>query len=386
MAMNDCPSLQTPLGRIPAGIDCAHDYEMLARQFIAESTHAYIGGGSAHDETLAANRAAFATWSICPRLLGGFGDANTRVSLPGGDLLHPIMLAPVAFQSLVHEQAELETARAAAAVSAGLVVSTLSSRRLENIAAVAGPERWFQLYLQPRREHTLSLVRRAEASGYRAIVLTLDAVLQVPSFRARASGFRMPAHCGAVNLAELPGASIEAAAAGAVSGILSGVIESAPRWSDLDFLIASTSLPVWVKGVLHADDARMFKARGVAGLVVSNHGGRSLDGVPASLQQLPSIRCAVGDDYPLLFDSGIRSGADVFKAIALGADAVLVGRLQLYALSVAGALGVAHMLKLLREELEVCMVHSGCASLAAIRATRLVLNRVADFSVGAARC
>lgn len=384
--MNDTTSLRSPLSRIPAGIDSAQDYEALARQFIAEPTYAYISGGSAHNETVQANRGAFAHWSICPRLLGKFSDARTRVSVPGGSFEHPILLAPVAFQALVHEQAELESARAAAAVSAGLVVSTLSSRRLEDIAAAAGPERWFQLYLQPRQQDTLSLLRRAESSGYRAIVLTLDAVLQVPSFRARAMGFRVPAHCSAGNLVDLPGAALNPEPAVAASGILGGMLESAPRWTDLDFVLGSTSLPVWVKGVLHEDDALMLKARGVAGLVVSNHGGRSLDGAPASLQMLPSIRRAVGDDFPLLLDSGIRSGADVFKAIALGADAVLVGRLQLYASAVAGALGIAHMIKMLREELEVCMAHSGCASLAAIRAARLVTRRVADVSLRDPRC
>jgi isopentenyl diphosphate isomerase/L-lactate dehydrogenase-like FMN-dependent dehydrogenase len=141
----------------------------------------------------------------------------------------------------------------------------------------------------------------------------------------------------------------------------------APRKADLEWLVAQTALPVWVKGVLHPQDAEVLLECGVDGLIVSNHGGRSLDGAPASLDVLPLIRDAVGEHFPLLFDGGIRSGTDVFKAIALGADAVLVGRLQAFALSVAGALGVAHMIKLLREELELCMALSGCATLADIR-------------------
>ncbi len=140
-------------------------------------------------------------------------------------------------------------------------------------------------------------------------------------------------------------------------------MRAAPTWRDLDWLMAQTRLPVWIKGVLHPQDARELQQRGVTGLVVSNHGGRGLDGAPASLRALPAVRDAVGARFPLLFDGGIRSGADAFKALALGADAVLIGRLQLYALAVAGALGVAHLLKLLREELEICMALTGCATL-----------------------
>ena len=151
-------------------------------------------------------------------------------------------------------------------------------------------------------------------------------------------------------------------------------MREAPTWADLEWLLSQASLPVIVKGVLHPQDAQKIKAMGCAGIIVSNHGGRSLDGAPASIDCLAKIRAAVGDDYPILFDGGIRSGLDIFKAIALGADAVLIGRLQVYALSVAGALGVAHMLRLLREELELCMALAGCASLSDIRNTQLELQ------------
>lgn len=148
--------------------------------------------------------------------------------------------------------------------------------------------------------------------------------------------------------------------------VFQGPMSEAPTWDDLDWLLEQTTLPVFTKGVLRADDARALEARGVAGIVVSNHGGRSLDGVPASLKALPRVRAAVGAGYPVLLDSGIRSGSDIFKAIAGGADAVLVGRLQLHALAVAGALGLAHLIRLLREELELCMALAGCATLADI--------------------
>lgn len=366
------PALNTTVPHLPPStvihpeIRCAQDYERLAERFMAEPSLAYIAGGSGHDATVAANRAAFAAWAICPRVLVDVRQGHTRLGLPDAeDLAHPVMLAPVAYQTLAHPQGELASAQAAEATHSGMLVSTLASHPLEDIARQAGPVRWFQLYLQPTREATLALLRRAEAAGYTAIVLTLDASIQVPSLHALQAGFRLPAHVVAVNVDPQAPSAAEPLREGH-SRIFQGVMQQAPRWEDLDWLLAQTALPVWVKGVLHPDDARALQARGVAGVVVSNHGGRGLDGAPASLRMLPAVREAVGPAWPVLLDGGIRSGADVFKALALGADAVLVGRLQMYALSVAGALGVAHMLQLLRDELEICMAQAGCTALSDI--------------------
>lgn len=358
-------SLSPSLNRIPADIFCAADYEALARRFISPPSYAYIAGGSGNDATLAANRAAFAAMTITPRLLCDVSGGHTYTMLGEHALPHPILLAPVAYQQLAHANAEIETARGAAAMQSLMVVSTLSSQPLEAIAQHA-QQRWFQLYFQPQREHTLDLVRRAQAAGYSAIVITLDAAIQLPSMRALHAGFQMPADCRPANLLSYSQAAPIALDSNQ-SRIFQGVMRAAPTWHDLDWLQQQTSLPIWIKGVLHPDDARELKTRGIVGQIVSNHGGRTLDGAPASLHALPAIRAAVGNDYPLLFDSGIRSGSDIFHALAHGADAVLVGRLQICALSVAGALGVAHMLKLLREELEVCMAMAGCASLADVR-------------------
>lgn len=361
------PAPQPPYERIPEGVFCAADYERLAVHHIAAPTRAYIAGGSGGDVTAAANRAAFGAWAICPRVLADVSQGHTRLALPGAPTLaHPLLLAPVAYQPLSHPQGELASAQAAEATQAGMVVSTLASYTLEDIARHAGPVRWFQLYLQPERAATLALLRRAEAAGYTAIALTLDAAIQVPSLQALHAGFRLPPHVMAVNLHGNAQAPDAASQGGGHSRIFQGVMRQAPTWADVDWLLTQTALPVWIKGVLHPDDAVALKARGVAGLVVSNHGGRGLDGAPASLHMLPKVRQAVGAGMPLMFDGGIRSGADVFKALALGADAVLVGRLQLYALAVAGALGVAHMLQLLRDELEICMAQAGCATLADI--------------------
>lgn len=359
-----------PLQHIPREIHCAADYERLAPHFIAAPGLAYIAGGCADELTLAANRQSFARTQILPRLLCDMRDGHTRCDLLGRNWAHPILLAPVAYQRLVHPLGELETARAAAATDTCLVTSTLASQTLEDVAQKSGTERWFQLYLQPTQAATVDLINRAESAGYTALVVTLDTAIKLPSRRAQEAGFVMPPELIEANLANYPPPPPIVLEPGA-SRIFQGAMRQAPTWNDLAWLLGQTRLPVLVKGVLHPADATRLQAMGVAGLIVSNHGGRSLDGVPASLDVLPHIRQAVGVDFPLLLDSGIRSGNDIFKALALGADAVLIGRLQVYALAVAGALGVAHMLKLLREELEVCMAQAGCATLADIGPDRI---------------
>jgi isopentenyl diphosphate isomerase/L-lactate dehydrogenase-like FMN-dependent dehydrogenase len=361
---------QAALSTIPAQIRCARDYESLAEHFMLPPHYAYVAGGSGHDLTVAANLAAFSRWAVWPRLLQDVGAGHTRVSVAGEQFAHPLFLAPVAFQNLAHPGAELETARAAHATDTCLITSTLSSRSLEEVAHAAGPQRWFQLYFQPRRGDTQDLVRRAEQTGYGAIVVTLDASVQVPSLRALRSGFQMPATGVAANLIDHARCKPIALAPGE-SRIFQGVMRTAPTWIDLAWLLRTSTLPVWIKGVLHPLDAIKLKQAGCAGIIVSNHGGRTLDGAPASLDALPAVRAALGTTFPVLFDGGVRSGSDVFKALALGADGVLIGRLQMYALGVAGSLGVAHMITLLREELEVCMALAGCATVQEINAAAL---------------
>ncbi|MBS0516934.1 MAG: alpha-hydroxy-acid oxidizing protein [Proteobacteria bacterium] len=352
----------SPPDAIPADVRCAQDYETLAPRHIDAPTLAYIAGGSGHGITAAANAAAFAELAIVPRLLRDVSAGHTRREIGDQAFEHPLLLAPVAHQKLVHAHAELASARAAQATDSGIVCSTLSSRPLEEIARLAGPRCWFQLYFQPQRKATLDLLHRAADAGFSAVVVTLDAAIQTASRHALQAGFRLPADCIAANLQCYETPQSPALAEGD-SRIFQGLMRDAPTWRDLDWLLAQSRLPVWIKGVLHAQDARDLQQGGVAGLVVSNHGGRGLDGAPASLRALPAVRAAVGNSFPVLFDGGIRSGSDAFKALALGADAVLIGRLQLYALAAAGALGVAHLIKLLREELEVCMALAGCATL-----------------------
>ncbi|MEZ5525599.1 MAG: alpha-hydroxy acid oxidase [Pseudomonadales bacterium] len=363
-----------PLSSIPSEIICARDYERTAEAFISPDCFAYLSGGSGHEVTLQNNRKAFANLAITPRIFKDVSNAHTQVKILGCSLKHPILLAPVAYQALVHQNGEMATACAAAATDTCLVSSTLSSTALEAVASAAGDERWFQLYFQSRDEDTSALVERAVGAGYRALVVTVDAALQAPSIRAIRAGFQFPEQLVPANLVDQRPVTPPVIETADQRHIFLSYMQNAPSREKLKRLVDESPVPVLVKGVLHADDARELKALGVAGIIVSNHGGRTLDGAPASLSVLPAIRQAVGDDYPLLLDSGIRSGDDVFKAIALGANAVLIGRLQVYALSVAGPLGVAHMIKLLREELALCMAMAGCASIADIRATQLVSN------------
>lgn len=368
--MDRSEKILAPLNHIPIEAVCAQDYEWLAPNFIPKDKLAYISGGSGQDVTLQRNFKVFSDYSITPRILRDVSNGITQTTILGQQLKHPILLAPVAYQSLAHSQAEIATAYAAESTDSCMVTSTLSSVPLEQIAECAGPERWFQLYFQPREADTQALINRAIKAGYKAIVVTVDAAVQVPSMRAIRAGFQLPGEIVAANIAHQQPLAEQKTNRGQ-HPIFDRYMQNAPSKEKLQELIKQSPVPVIIKGVLHPDDATELQAMGAAGIIVSNHGGRTLDGAPASLTALPTIRSAVGDKFPVFMDSGIRSGADIFKAIALGADAILIGRLQVYALSVAGALGVAHMIKLLREELELTMAMAGCCNINEIKKSEL---------------
>lgn len=357
--------VRAPHAQVPTDIACAADYERHAIHHIEALAWRHIEGGAGLDRTVAHNRAAFAALRLVPRPVADLRHAHTRLQLLGHELACPILLAPVAYQRLVHPDGELATVRAAMALQTGMVVSTLSSFTLEDIAQAGrtaadeighGAPRWFQLYLQPVREHSLQLIRRAEAAGYTAIVWTVDAAI-------KRSDFALPPGVEAANLGGMPTTRHTSAL---LDPILFGtpLVRQAPTWDDLRWLRAQTRLPLIVKGILSPEQARQAVALGADALVVSNHGGRVLDGVVSPLEVLPAIARAVGAQVPLLLDGGVRHGTDVVKALALGARAVLVGRPQLHALATAGLAGVAHLLHLLRAELELAMAHLGCPTLA----------------------
>lgn len=361
-----------PLEGIPSFVAALGDYEPLARERMTEGAWAYISGGAGDEWTLRENIAAFSRLPLRQRVLRDLSEATTRVMLLGMELAAPILLAPVAFQKLAHPDGELATAIAAGALDTAMVASTQASTSIEEIAAHARAPLWFQLYIQPDREFTVDLIRRAETAGYRALVVTVDAPVNGLRNREQRAGFALPDGVSAVNLRgmrTLPPASPEKLLFG------TPLLESAPSWADIEWLRGLTRLPILLKGITDPEDARKAIAAGMDGIVVSNHGGRSLDGLPATIELLPQIVEAVAGTVPILLDGGIRRGSDIVRALALGAGAVLIGRPYVYGLAAAGAPGVAHVIRILRAELELAMALSGFRDVASIDRSALAAAR-----------
>lgn len=352
-----------PLSEIPADLVSARDYERYALERLDGNALAYLQGGAGDELTCQANLQAWQEWALLPRMLRDLRGGHTRCQLLGDALQHPIVLAPIAYQHLFHAEGECASALAAGVMGGAAVLSSFASTRLEEVAEVAQGPLWFQLYWQGSGPATLALAQRAEAAGYRALVLTVDAPVSGVRNREQRVGFRLPPDISAVNLEQA--VQLPALPEGG-SAVFDGLMAVAPGWQDVAWLCQRSRLPVLLKGILHADDARLAVEAGAAGVIVSNHGGRVLDSQWPAIRSLASIRAELGADVPVLVDGGIRRGSDVFKALALGADAVLIGRPYIHALATAGALGVAHLLRLLREELEVTMALCGCRDLASI--------------------
>jgi len=337
---------------VPEGVRRVADYESHARAVLTPEAWAYFSAQAGDGSTARANAVAWDQWAVVPRVLHGVRQVDLATTLPGCALPWPVLVAPMALQRLAHPDGEVATALAASALGAGFVLGSQSSVAIETVAAAYGPSPpgrgplWFQLYLLPDRGATLALVRRAEAAGCQALVLTVDAGVRA------ARPLRLPADVSAVNLPPAPVAPQS----------LETLLAQAATWDDVAWLRSQTRLPVLLKGVLHPEDAREALRHGVAGVIVSNHGGRVLDGALATAQALPAIADAVGGALPLLVDGGITRGTDVLKALALGARAVLVGRPVLWGLATAGPAGSAHVLRLLRDELELAMAQCGAAS------------------------
>ncbi len=364
--MNEKPL--PPLERIPPQIAAVDDYEAFAKPRMTPGAFAYVSGGAADELTVRENVEAFRRLKLRTRVLRDVEGGDTRLELLGQELPYPILLAPVALQRLAHPDGELATALAAAAMRAPMIVSAEASVSIEDIAARAGQHTmlWMQLYLYGDRGLLRELVQRVEAAGYRALVVTADAPVSGARNREQRAEFAPPPGIEAVNLKGLRATTGAVARAGESPVFGSGVLEGAPTWKDIEWLESVTTLPVLVKGIMSPQDAVTAVGAGVAGIVVSNHGGRTLDTQPATIDVLEPIAHAVDGRVPLLLDGGVRRGTDILKALALGARAVLVGRPYVYALAAAGASGVAHVLHILRTELEMAMVLTGCRRLADI--------------------
>ena len=347
---------ETP--KLPVGVS---ELEERAREVLSAEAFGYVAGGAGAERTMAANLQAFERWKIVPRMLRDVSVRDLSTSVLGTAMAAPVMLAPVGVQSIVHPEAELAASRAAAAQEVPFILSTAASHSMEDVAEAMGDaSRWYQLYWPKDRDLAASFVSRAGQAGYEAIVVTLDTWLL--GWRPRD-----------LKHAYLPFLKGEGVANYFGDPVFRGALERPPEqdpgpaighwayqfanpsvtWADLAWLREQTTLPIVLKGVLHAEDARRAIDEGVDGLIVSNHGGRQVDGAIGALDALAPIRGAVGGDLPILFDSGIRTGADVFKALALGADAVCLGRPYMWGLALDGREGVEQVLRCLLAELDL---------------------------------
>ena len=350
------------------------EYESKAKQHLSQMALDYYISGAGDELTLGYNRAAFERYQLRPRMLVDVSQRNLSTSILGQSLSLPILIAPTAFQCLAHPEGELATAKAAAELETVMVLSTMSTKSLELVARVKkNVPQWFQLYIHRDRALTRALVERAEAAGFSALCLTVDAPLLGRRERDRRNQFTLPPGMELANLNAIADLAIpKTAGESGLFTYFAQQIDPGITWKDLEWLQSLTKLPVVVKGILRGDDAQKALEHGARGVIVSNHGGRQLDGAIASLDALPEVVAAVGDKAEVLVDGGIRRGTDILKALALGAKAVLVGRPVLWGLAVGGEAGVRHVLELLRDELDLAMALSGCATVQDIDSSLIV--------------
>lgn len=349
------------------------DHEHAAHAALDEAAWAYFSGGAGDEITLRRNVTAWQSLSLWPRVLQDLRSGHTRCRLLGREWPMPLLVAPMAYQRWAHAEGESGMALAAAAQGCGMVLSHQTSTPLQEVAAltVAEKERgplWFQLYWMADRGALRDLLTQVETAGFEALVLTVDAPVQGVRDRERRHGMALPEGVRGVHWPTSDHTSKPS------TGLCAGLADAAPTWADVQWLISQTRLPVLLKGITHPQEARQALSTGAAGVIVSNHGGRVLDTLPATAELLPRIVQAVRLHHPqalVLVDGGIRRGTDVFKALALGADAALLGRPAVYGLAHAGARGAAHVLRLLRDELEATMALCGCARIQDIGIHRL---------------
>lgn len=337
------------------------EFEQLARASMSHMAYEYVSAGAAAEHTLRWNHEAYQRLRLRPRVLVDVGTLDMRVTLFGQTMPFPILLAPAAYQRTMHPDGELATAQGASAAGATMIVSTASTTSFSTLAGVATSPLWFQLYVQSDREYTRDLVRHVEDAGCRALCVTVDTPTLGARDRMTRAKFALPAGIDTPHLRD-------------VSQERRGVIEPdriSITWRDIEWLRSIARVPVLLKGILDADDAARAIEAGADGIIVSNHGARNLDTVPATIDALPAVAARVNGRVPVLVDGGIRRGTDVLKALALGAQAVLIGRPYCYGLSVGGAAGVMRVIDILRTELELAMKLCGRPTLASLDRTVL---------------
>lgn len=325
------------------------DFEQMAASKMTRMAYEYVASGAADEVSLRWNRTAFDNLKLNTSVLNDISRLDTGVSVFGQQLAHPIMIAPTAFHRIMHPEAETATARGAGMASATYIVSSFTTTPLEEIASVATHPLWFQLYVRDDRAYTKDLIQKAELLGFQALCVTVDTPTPGIRDRQARAGFGLPEDVIAhYSLGEI------------------GAPKNPITWKDIDWLQSFTKIPVLLKGIMNPEDAHKAVQAGVSGIVVSNHGARNLDTVPATIEVLPRIADKVNGQLPILFDGGVRRGTDVLKAIALGARAVMLGKPICYGLACGGADGVAKVLQILKDELALAMMLTGRPSLAAI--------------------
>jgi L-lactate dehydrogenase (cytochrome) len=345
--------------------------EAAAREVMTAEAFGYVAGSAGTESTARANRDAFGHWQIVPRFLRDVSVRDQSTTVLGTPMPAPVVLAPVGVQGIVHPEAELAVARAAASLRLPMTLSTVSSYSLEDVAAAGGDSpRWFQLYWPKDRDVGASLLARAKAAGFTALLLTLDTFILAWRPRDLANAY-LPflQRLGLANYESDP-AFLAGLAQSPDDDPMASILhwssmfgDPSNTWDDLAWVRENWDGPIALKGVLHPDDARRAVDAGMEGVLVSNHGGRQVDGSVASLDALPGVVAAVDGRAEVLLDSGVRTGSDVIKALALGAKAVLIGRPYIYGLGLGGEAGVRHVLRCLLAELDLSMALSGCASL-----------------------
>jgi 4-hydroxymandelate oxidase len=349
-----------------AAIWTLDDFERLAPANMQPAAVEYIAGGAGAGLSAAENRLAFNRIKLNQRVMVDVSRIDTRVRLLRREHPFPILLAPAGYHKLAHPEGELETVRGADLSEITLVAAAFSNVSYEAMREASKQPLWFQLYIQTDRGFTKELVQRVLAAGCEAICVSVDVPVNGPRDRELRAGFKLPPGAERANLARL-GAGIAAGShRPAGRNIYSPTHGADVTWKDIEWLRSFITVPLLLKGVLHPGDAMAAADTGCDGIIVSNHGGRSLDTVPASIDALPAIAKRVGKRIPILLDGGVRRGIDVFKAIALGASAVMIGRPYLYGLAAGGALGVARVVEILRTELEMTMGLAGCPRLSQI--------------------
>ena len=356
---------------------CLRDFEALAAARLPAMAYDYYRSGACDEHTLRRNEQAFDELALRYRVLVDVSARSTACSLLGLQLSMPVLVAPTAFQRMAHPEGELATARAAAAVGSAMVLSTLSNTPVEEVATAAPDALWFQLYVYRDRGATQALVERVRAAGARALVLTVDAPLLGRRERDVRNGFALPEGLVIANAHARSEREVRAQHGGSgLAEYFASLLDPSVTFRDLEWLCAVAGMPVLVKGVVRGDDALRALEHGAAGVIVSNHGGRQLDGSLATIEALPEVVRAVAGRAPVLLDGGVRRGTDVLKALALGAQAVLLGRPILWGLASAGQAGVQQVLALLHAELDLALALAGCPTLAAIEADLVVRRRV----------